>query len=330
MSYKPHKLKFIFFKKISRIFFGIILLQCPFFASAFSCISPAGVVPGSGGQNYTVSFGVNLSPQVGVNQNLVVDLSSSIRCANQSNSPFQDILSAEAGSSFSNGLASFSGTLNYYGNSYAFPLQGATSFAMPGPPFSFQYYPWQAKLYLTPILTNSAGGVVIKTGEYFASIRLRKRNIVYSTGAQTVPDDTYTWNLYALNDVVVPIGGCDVSSRNIIVQLPDYPGGATPVGLTVNCPSGNKNLAYYLTGTTTNAANGNNIFSNTAGSSPAQGVGVQISNANGVIVAGSNVSLGIVGTSAVNLGLTANYATTGGQVIAGNVQSIIGVTFIYQ
>ncbi|HFR1153832.1 TPA: hypothetical protein ACHURF_003721, partial [Shigella flexneri] len=39
---------------------------------------------------------------------------------------------------------------------------------------------------------------------------------------------------------------------------------------------------------------------------------------------------GSVGTSAVSLGLTANYARTGGQVTAGNVQSIIGVTFVYQ
>ncbi|HFT6532676.1 TPA: fimbrial protein, partial [Escherichia coli] len=48
------------------------------------------------------------------------------------------------------------------------------------------------------------------------------------------------------------------------------------------------------------------------------------------IPANNTVSLGAVGTSAVSLGLTANYARTGGQVTAGNVQSIIGVTFVYQ
>ena len=52
---------------------------------------------------------------------------------------------------------------------------------------------------------------------------------------------------------------------------------------------------------------------------------------NGTVVpANSNVSLGTVGTSPVNLGLTATYARTSGQVTAGNVQSIIGVTFVYQ
>ncbi|GCT00736.1 minor component of type 1 fimbriae [Escherichia coli] len=40
--------------------------------------------------------------------------------------------------------------------------------------------------------------------------------------------------------------------------------------------------------------------------------------------------LGELGTWGVGLGLTANYERTGGQVTAGNVQSIIGVTFVYQ
>ncbi|MDZ7126229.1 fimbrial protein, partial [Escherichia coli] len=61
-----------------------------------------------------------------------------------------------------------------------------------------------------------------------------------------------------------------------------------------------------------------------------QGVGVQLTRNGTIIPANYTVSLGAVGTSAVSLGLTANYARTGGQVTAGNVQSIIGVTFVYQ
>ncbi len=86
-----------------------------------------------------------------------------------------------------------------------------------------------------------------------------------------------------------------------------------------------KNLGYYLSGTTVDA--GNSIFTNTASFSPAQGVGVQLTRNGTIIPANNTVSLGAVGTSAVSLGLTANYARTGGQVTAGNVQSIIGVTF---
>ncbi|HAL3101726.1 TPA: type 1 fimbria D-mannose specific adhesin FimH, partial [Escherichia coli] len=97
--------------------------------------------------------------------------------------------------------------------------------------------------------------------------------------------------------------------------------------LTVYCAK-SQNLGYYLSGTTADA--GNSIFTNTASFSPAQGVGVQLTRNGTIIPANNTVSLGAVGTSAVSLGLTANYARTGGQVTAGNVKSIIGVTFVYQ
>ncbi|MEB3619283.1 fimbrial protein, partial [Escherichia coli] len=100
-----------------------------------------------------------------------------------------------------------------------------------------------------------------------------------------------------------------------------------PIPLTVYCAK-SQNLGYYLSGTTADA--GNSIFTNTASFSPAQGVGVQLTRNGTIIPANNTVSLGAVGTSAVSLGLTANYARTGGQVTAGNVKSIIGVTFVYQ
>jgi hypothetical protein len=102
---------------------------------------------------------------------------------------------------------------------------------------------------------------------------------------------------------------------------------SVPIPLTVYCAK-SQNLGYYLSGTTADA--GNSIFTNTASFSPAQGVGVQLTRNGTIIPANNTVSLGAVGTSAVSLGLTANYARTGGQVTAGNVQSIIGVTFVYQ
>ncbi|WP_373602528.1 fimbrial protein, partial [Escherichia coli] len=139
-------------------------------------------------------------------------------------------------------------------------------------------------------------------------------------------DFQFVWNIYANNDVVVPTGGCDVSARDVTVTLPDYPG-SVPIPLTVYCAK-SQNLGYYLSGTTVDA--GNSIFTNTASFSPAQGVGVQLTRNGTIIPANNTVSLGAVGTSAVSLGLTANYARTGGQVTAGNVQSIIGVTFVYQ
>lgn len=172
--------------------------------------------------------------------------------------------------------------------------------------------------YLTPV--SSAGGVVIKAGSLIAVLILRQTNNYNSDDFQ------FVWNIYANNDVVVPTGGCDVSARDVTVTLPDYPG-SVPIPLTVYCAK-SQNLGYYLSGTTADA--GNSIFTNTASFSPAQGVGVQLTRNGTIIPANNTVSLGAVGTSAVSLGLTANYARTGGQVTAGNVQSIIGVTFVYQ
>ena len=162
--------------------------------------------------------------------------------------------------------------------------------------------------------------MAIKAGSLIAVLILRQTNNYNSDDFQ------FVWNIYANNDVVVPTGGCDVSARDVTVTLPDYPG-SVPIPLTVYCAK-SQNLGFYLSGTTADA--GNSIFTNTASFSPAQGVGVQLTRNGTIIPANNTVSLGAVGTSAVSLGLTANYARTGGQVTAGNVQSIIGVTFVYQ
>ncbi|MEI8441219.1 fimbrial protein, partial [Escherichia coli] len=48
------------------------------------------------------------------------------------------------------------------------------------------------------------------------------------------------------------------------------------------------------------------------------------------LATGENVSLGTVNKSKVPLGLSATYGQTGNKVAAGAVQSVIGVTFIYE
>lgn len=224
------------------------------------------------------------------------------------------------GSAYGGALSKFTGSLRYYGSSYSFPLASPThqqNFA------SGSYVPWNTQLYLTPV--SAAGGVVINRGTLFASLVMYQvgSNIV---GGGDVHTATFTWNLYANNDVVVPIGGCDVSSRNVVVTLPEYPGNAQSVPLSIYCAS-NQNISYYLTGTTDTS---NSIFANTlSGTNTAKGVGIQLVRNGNAILANQNVQLGRVGTSAVNLGLSARYARTKGQVTAGKVQSVIGVTFMY-
>ena len=282
------------------------------FAPVIHGIARGTAIPIGGG---SANVYVNLAPAVNVGQNLVVDLSTQIFCHNDYPETITDYVTLQRGSAYGGVLSSFSGTVKYNGSSYPFPTTSETPRVVYN---SRTDKPWPVALYLTPV--SSAGGVAIKAGSLIAVLILRQTNNYNSDDFQ------FVWNIYANNDVVVPTGGCDVSARDVTVTLPDYPG-SVPIPLTVYCAK-SQNLGYYLSGTTADA--GNSIFTNTASFSPAQGVGVQLTRNGTIIPANNTVSLGAVGTSAVSLGLTANYARTGGQVTAGNVQSIIGVTFVYQ
>lgn len=287
---------------------------------AFSCMDASGQTLHSMAGPGSVNVYVNLQPTIAVGQNLVVNISRSVVCRNDAPTHRNDNVMMLFGSMYGGALSNFTGTLRYYGSSYTFPLRSATS------PHNFtsgSYVPWNTQLYLTPI--SAASSVAIKGGTRFAQLVMYQVGSDITSGGniQTVK---FTWNLYSMRDVVVPTGGCDVSARDVTMTLPNYPG-SMAVPVTVHCAQ-NQNLSYYLSGTTTDSAN--SIFANTASASPAQGVGVQMTRNGAIVSANNTISLGTVGPSPVNLGLTANYARTIGQVTAGNVQSLIGVTFIYQ
>lgn len=300
-------------KKIITLFTTLLLMGWSLNAWSFACKTASGAtIPIGGG---TANVYVNLAPMVNVGQNLVVDLSTQIFCHNDYPETITDYVTLRSGSAYGGVLTSFSGTVKYNGVSYPFPTTSETSRVVYN---SRTDKPWPTALYLTPIST--AGGVAITTGSLIAVLILGQTNNHDSDNYQ------FVWNIYANNDVVVPTGGCDVSARDVTVTLPEYPG-ETAVPVTVHCAQ-NQNLGYYLSGTTADAAN--SIFLNTASGQAAQGIGVQMTRNGSVLQANNTVSLGTVGTSPVNLGLTATYARTGGQVTAGSVQSIIGVTFVYQ
>ncbi|HAT1582204.1 TPA: fimbrial protein [Raoultella ornithinolytica] len=299
-------------KIIIALFSTLLLMGWSFDVAAFSCLAEGKNV-GKG----SVNIRVNLTPTINVGQNLVVDLSQSIQCKNDSKPPAPpiiDYINLVKGSAFGGALANFKGSVTWYGNNYPLPTEGPSSnYTI----IDTNYKPLQSQLYLKPI--GSAGGVVIKAGDLVAILLMHKDSSDHH------PYD-FIWKIYSNNDVVVPTGGCDVSARDVTVTLPDYPA-TMAVPVTVHCAQ-NQSLAYYLTGTTADSAN--SIFTNNASASPAQGIGVQMTRNGTAVPANSNVSLGTVSTSPVNLGLTATYARTSGQVTAGNVQSIIGVTFVYQ
>ncbi|EMK5831738.1 fimbrial protein [Citrobacter sedlakii] len=300
-------------KKVFALLTTLLLLGCSLNAWSFACKTANGTTIPIGGGSANVY--VNLAPAVNVGQNLVVDLSTQIFCHNDYPESMTDYVTLQQGSAYGGVLSSFSGTVKYNGTSYPFPTTSETARIIYN---SKTDQPWPTILYLTPI--SSAGGVAISAGTLIAKLILRQRNDKNSDDFQ------FIWNIYANNNVVVPTGGCDVSARNVTVTLPDYPG-SVAIPLTVYCAQ-SQNLAYYLSGATADAAN--SIFTNTASATPAKGVGVQLTRNGSIVPANSTVSLGTVSTSAVSLGLTANYARTSGQVTAGNVQSIIGVTFVYQ
>ncbi|WLP14635.1 fimbrial protein [Klebsiella michiganensis] len=301
-------------KKVIVLFTSLLLMGWSLDAAAFSCQAPdTGQKMDSGSANIYV----NLAPSIGVGQNLVVDLSSSIICRNDDGSESNqliDYINLTNGTAFGGALAAFTGSIYWNTNSYPLPLNSSSSKYIVT---DNNYLGLPLRMYLTA--TGTAGGVVINAGELIARLNMHK---VASNGN---PKD-FTWNIYANNNVVIPTGGCDVSTRDVTVTLPDYPG-TMAVPVTIHCAQ-NQNIAYYLTGTT--ADRSNSIFRNTASASPAQGIGVQITRNGTVVPANRNVSLGKVGTSSVNLGLTATYARTSDPITAGNVQSIIGVTFVYE
>ncbi len=303
--------------KKSNLFLPALLFTWSMEVMAFTCkVADTGQTMTSG----SASVYVNLTPSLNVGQNLVVDISSSILCKNDAPNTRNDEVSMLSGSMFGGALENFSGSFRYHGNTYLFPLNGSTA------PHNFtsgNFVPLDIQLFLTPI--SAASSVVIKGGTLFAQLEMFQRGSNISNGGN-VYTQRFTWNLYALQDVVIPTGGCDVSSRNVTVNLPDYPGSMN-VPVTVHCAK-EQFINYYLSGTTMDS--GNSIFANTASASPAQGIGVQMQHNGKVVAANSIISLGKVGPSAKDLGLTATYALLNGQVTAGNVQSIIGVTFVYQ
>ncbi|ENL5427879.1 fimbrial protein, partial [Shigella flexneri] len=106
-----------------------------------------------------------------------------------------------------------------------------------------------------------------------------------------------------------------------------FPGSAE-IPLGVYCSSEQK-LSFYLSGATTDSSR--QVFANTApDATKASGVGVTLMRNGKILATGENVSLGTVNKSKVPLGLSATYGQTGNKVSAGTVQSVIGVTFIYE
>ncbi len=297
-----------------KVLFGIYFLLMAGKVFAFSCNVDGGSSIGAG----TTSVYVNLDPVIQPGQNLVVDLSQHISCWNDYGGWYDtDHINLVQGSAFAGSLQSYKGSLYWNNVTYPFPLTTNTNVLDIGDKTPM---PLPLKLYITPV--GAAGGVVIKAGEVIARIHMYKIATLGSGNPRN-----FTWNIISNNSVVMPTGGCTVDSRNVTVDLPDFPGSAE-IPLGVYCSSEQK-LSFYLSGATTDSAR--QVFANTApDATKASGVGVSLIRNGKILAAGENVSLGTVNKSKVPLGLSATYGQTGNKVSAGTVQSVIGVTFIYE
>lgn len=308
-------LGYIMGKTISiKVLFGIYLLLMAGKVFAFSCNVDGGSSIGAG----TTSVYVNLDPVIQPGQNLVVDLSQHISCWNDYGGWYDtDHINLVQGSAFAGSLQSYKGSLYWNNVTYPFPLTTNTNVLDIGDKTPM---PLPLKLYITPV--GAAGGVVIKAGEVIARIHMYKIATLGSGNPRN-----FTWNIISNNNVVMPTGGCTVDSRNVTVDLPDFPGSAE-IPLGVYCSSEQK-LSFYLSGATTDSSR--QVFANTApDATKASGVGVSLMRNGKILATGENVSLGTVNKSKVPLGLSATYGQTGNKVAAGTVQSVIGVTFIYE
>lgn len=286
-------------------------------AQAFSCSVDGGPSIGSG--NSTVS--VDLTPVIQENENLVVDLSQHINCWNSYGGWWDtDNINLVKGSSFGGSLTTFRGSLFWNKMTYPFPLTTDTNILRIGDKTPI---PLPLRLYLTPLGNNPAGGVVIKPGEVIAFIHMYK--ISDRNGGDP---RNFTWTVVSKNAVVIPTASCDVSSRDLTVDLPEYPA-SKDIPLTVHCSKDQK-IAFSISGTT--AGPGNNIFANTYSptSLAAKGVGIQLLRNGQALSTNQSVPLGIINKSPKSLGLSATYQKTEGQMTPGNVQSIVGVNFTYE
>ncbi|EPM8110133.1 acid resistance putative oxidoreductase YdeP [Escherichia coli] len=248
-----------------KVLFGIYLLLMAGKVFAFSCNVDGGSSIGAG----TTSVYVNLDPVIQPGQNLVVDLSQHISCWNDYGGWYDtDHINLVQGSAFAGSLQSYKGSLYWNNVTYPFPLTTNTNVLDIGDKTPM---PLPLKLYITPV--GAAGGVVIKAGEVIARIHMYKIATLGSGNPRN-----FTWNIISNNNVVMPTGGCTVDSRNVTVDLPDFPGSAE-IPLGVYCSSEQK-LSFYLSGATTDSSR--QVFANTApDATKASGVGVTLMRPEG-------------------------------------------------
>ncbi|HFK8847762.1 TPA: S-fimbrial adhesin minor pilin SfaH, partial [Escherichia coli] len=175
------------------------------------------------------SFRVNVSPVVQYDKSIsVLDLSQLVSCQNEdSTGQNYDYLKILKGSGFSPALDTKTyGRLDFTSRPTGYARQLPLQFDLQVTEAFYQYGVWKpfpAKLYLYP--EPGVFGKVINNGDLLATLYVNK----FSTKGQEAGERNFTWRFYATNDVYIQTGTCRVSSNNVKVDLPSYPGGPVTV-----------------------------------------------------------------------------------------------------
>lgn len=272
----------------------------------------------------TADVTVSLAPKIGVHKNIIIDFSrgpSEIDCKDDLPQSLTDTFWPTRGNKFNAPEKIQSGSLEWWGKSFSFPMQ-------PQPDYkevinNGNYHPLQVQFTLSP--ASNANGVIINKGQRIGYFEYHQKNQHYD-------GDTYGWQIYAGNKVVIPTGTCEVNNYDIQVKLNNYNPNKPSrknVNLSIHCAEPTT-LQYSLEGELESNSD-KSVFKNTA-KNPAKGIGISFFNNNNgkKIFSYTPQPLGTVGHSSKSLNLSADYGVVKGVPLsAGNVRSQVTVNITY-
>lgn len=177
------------------------------------------------------------------------------------------------------------------------------------------WQPIPARLFAT--LQVPYVGVFIRQGDVVGTLTFLKE----STIGGAAEHKEFSLRFIARNDLIIQ-GICEAQPY-VNVALPNFPGSA-PLPPFISCKAPTP-VRYTLDGATTNDRT---IFSNTASSSPAMGVGIQFIDESGSPLEAGYTKMKTVDSTKSNMGITARYAQIPGEnITSGKVQSLVTVTY---
>lgn len=300
--------------KIYHFFLGAAYAAYANTASAFTCFNLDQQVEIQAGQRTRVDLYI-YRPQIQTNDVLLLNLGIGIHCRNDRPTFREDYVSIMDGSQYGGALSNFTGSLEYEGRQYPFPLKSETH--------SVQYLwkdyrPLPIVLKLTP--KPNASGILISQGEKFATLILRQKN-------NTGDDNRFYWDLYASNNVVVPVGGCDSNTNFINVDMGNFSYDPTDrdINFSLKCIFP-RNVTMSLSGN----VDAPTIFKNTSNRKPiSSGLGVQIIYNGSPVTVNTPINIGLVNSNPKDINFKSRYILNGNPVVTGYFKTEIGINFTY-